>query len=347
MATKNVVQGESFYSASLLENLGLYLIGTLITVCTLGIGFPIAANLVLKYKNNKTQVSNNLIMFNGNVSALFKVYITSYAIVVGSLIVSAAIYMLWGKVGLSLMLVVVFVLALMGIVSFLNYVKEKSSFAKADGGSFFDGSTFQLFLLCIPAAICPVALVIVKNFINLPCVLNIVLTFVSIFVCVLIFVNSFIPWSVEHSMTSGKCYTFKGKVSGSLLGSLILSVAIYAAINVPSLVYVISKTMVSTVLYSILFFLVVAVIGIIGVYFIDVWTCANRFTVPENAKEVNNIFTKVSLALAAKIKSSKECFSNGDEKTRSVFSSFPTVLKIVICVLVAVLIAWLFYVIMY
>ena len=123
---------------------------------------------------------------------LFKVYIFSYATVIAALVVSAAIYMVAGSIGLYCMLFVVFMFVLYGIVCFLNYVKEKSSFEKSEGGSYFDGTTFQLFLVCLPSAVLPFVVAIVTHFVKMPCILALVLRFISILVCVIIFVNSFV-----------------------------------------------------------------------------------------------------------------------------------------------------------
>lgn len=345
MATNNAAQSGSVYSGSLLENLGLYVLGTLITVCTLGIGFPIAANLFLQKRNDKVSVTGSKLIYNGNSSGLFKVYIFSYATVIAALVVSAAIYMVAGSIGLYCMLFVVFMFVLYGIVCFLNYVKEKSSFEKSEGGSYFDGTTFQLFLVCLPSAVLPFVVAIVTHFVKMPCILSLVLRFISILVCVIIFVNSFVPWVIEHSMTSGKCYTFKGTVKGSFVPVLALSIIAFVATLVPSFVVKYFDYLSSQILMMILLFFVLLIVSFVFVYLLDVWASSNRDTVPENAREVNNQYTKFSIEMSEKSKAAKTAISNFDEKLRDGFSSFPTVVKILFTFAFAVVVAILFYLI--
>ena len=345
MATNDAVQGESFYSGSILKNLGLYLLGTLITVCTLGFGFPIAADLVLKYKNNKVKVNGAPLLYNGNISNLFKVFVTGYATVIAALVVSAAINMVAGKIGLYCMFFIDFLLALFGAISCLNYIKEKTSFENSEGGSYFDGTTFQLFLLCVPAAILPIVVGIVTTFVKMPCALSLILRLVAIFACVLIFVNSFTPWVIEHSMTSGKCYTFKGTVLSSIMPVLILTGVIFIISILPALIVEVFDTILLRVLMSILFGIILLVLTLIALFLLDVWACANRYTVPENAREVNNAFTKTYLSLSEQSKNCKKALSAFDEKLRDGFSAWPTVAKIIFVAVVAVVVAYLFYLI--
>lgn len=95
----------------------------------------------------------------------------------------------------------------------------------------------------------------------------------------------------------------------------------------------------------ILLFFVLLIVSFVFVYLLDVWASSNRDTVPENAREVNNQYTKFSIEMSEKSKAAKTAISNFDEKLRDGFSSFPTVVKILFTLAFAVVVAILFYLI--
>lgn len=62
---------DSFFDGGLLSLIGWTIIGTIITVCTLGICYPWALCLVYGWKINHTVIEGHRLHFNGSAVGLF------------------------------------------------------------------------------------------------------------------------------------------------------------------------------------------------------------------------------------------------------------------------------------
>ena len=65
------MENKSYFDGSLFELIGLNIVGFLVTLITLGFGFPWALCLVYSWKINHTVIEGKRLKFNGTAMGLF------------------------------------------------------------------------------------------------------------------------------------------------------------------------------------------------------------------------------------------------------------------------------------
>lgn len=104
MSSTNVVvnvgaseERNSYFDGGLFEFIGLSILGFLVTVCTLGICYPWAINIVYKWKIEHTVINGRRLKFNGTAIGLFGMWIKWWVLCV----ITLGIYTFWMFISLE------------------------------------------------------------------------------------------------------------------------------------------------------------------------------------------------------------------------------------------------------
>jgi uncharacterized membrane protein YjgN (DUF898 family) len=89
-------ESNSYFDGGLLQLIGWSILGFFITVCTLGICYPLALCLVYKWQTKHTVIDGKRLIFEGSAIGLFGLWIKWLLL----LIITIGIYSFW--VGISL-----------------------------------------------------------------------------------------------------------------------------------------------------------------------------------------------------------------------------------------------------
>lgn len=92
----NDAQGESYFDGGLLQLIGWYILGGLVTTFTLGICYPWALCMVYGWKINHTVIEGRRLKFTGTAAGLFGNWIKWLLLC----IVTLGIYSLWLRIAL-------------------------------------------------------------------------------------------------------------------------------------------------------------------------------------------------------------------------------------------------------
>ncbi|ACT33700.1 DUF898 domain-containing protein [Clostridium botulinum] len=87
----------SYFDGGLLQLVGWTLLGTLITICTLGICYPWAVCMVFGWKINHTVINGRRLRFKGTAIGLFGSWIKWFILT----IITFGIYSLWLGIALQ------------------------------------------------------------------------------------------------------------------------------------------------------------------------------------------------------------------------------------------------------
>ena len=87
----NGTQGESYFDGGLLSFIGWSILGTIITICTLGICFPWALCMVYRWKIDHTVINGKRLKFTGTAIGLFGLWIKWFLLC----IITLGIYAFW------------------------------------------------------------------------------------------------------------------------------------------------------------------------------------------------------------------------------------------------------------
>lgn len=82
---------KSYFDGSVLSRIGIVIFGTIITIITLGICFPVYYVMMKKYEINHTVINGKRLNFSGTASGLFGNYIKWYLL----FILTLGIYGFW------------------------------------------------------------------------------------------------------------------------------------------------------------------------------------------------------------------------------------------------------------
>ena len=82
---------DSYFDGGLLQLIGWRILGSLVTVCTLGICFPWAVCMMLRWETKHTVVDGKRLYFDGNALQLFGVWIKWLLLC----IITLGIYSFW------------------------------------------------------------------------------------------------------------------------------------------------------------------------------------------------------------------------------------------------------------
>jgi uncharacterized membrane protein YjgN (DUF898 family) len=91
------LQERSYFDGGLLSYIGWVLLGTLITICTLGICYPWALCMIYRWKINHTVIEGRRLSFNGSAAGLFGSWIKWFLLC----IITLGIYSLWLGIALE------------------------------------------------------------------------------------------------------------------------------------------------------------------------------------------------------------------------------------------------------
>jgi uncharacterized membrane protein YjgN (DUF898 family) len=94
--TVNSTTGESYFDGGLLQLVGWYLLGWIITVCTIGICFPWAICMIYRWEVKHTVINGHRLKFTGTAMQLFGNWLKWLLLC----IITVGIYSLW--VGIAL-----------------------------------------------------------------------------------------------------------------------------------------------------------------------------------------------------------------------------------------------------
>ncbi|WP_313885202.1 DUF898 family protein [Clostridium sp. DJ247] len=92
----NSTSTQSYFDGGLLQLIGYNILGIIITVCTLGICFPWAVCMQIKWKIKHTVIEGRRLRFDGTAMGLFGLWIKWWILC----IITVGIYSFW--VGISL-----------------------------------------------------------------------------------------------------------------------------------------------------------------------------------------------------------------------------------------------------
>lgn len=95
--SKHNLKGQSYFDGGLLQLVGWKLLGTLITVVTLGICYPWAVCMVYGWKINHTVIEGRRLKFTGTAVGLFGNWVKWLALT----IITIGIYGFWVSIALE------------------------------------------------------------------------------------------------------------------------------------------------------------------------------------------------------------------------------------------------------
>ena len=94
---ENAKTEESYFDGGLFQLIGWYILGFLVTVCTIGICYPWALTMIINWKVKHTVINGRRLKFEGTAVGLFGLWIKWFLLC----IITIGIYSFWTIVSLE------------------------------------------------------------------------------------------------------------------------------------------------------------------------------------------------------------------------------------------------------